>query len=320
MAGNQVSISGFVTDAQAQGQPGVPGFLIYVDRVSDFSIHHNLARNGNGLGTRLASGTLEANLCIDNYPNPPPGGSGSPGIFISGGSMAHPASVALQRNRSTQNAGGASVFPVANLVQLNLGANTLMLEPLQMSYDINNPEDQQNIPDSLVATIEGNDFSDNTFFGLNCSLNPPFPYTTVDTTQPITGTLKVNIRNNGLNRNGHYGIIVMPAFANRSEPRQLTGTIEGTVENNALMDNGRNASVFSFTNWVASAGLPGFSRQDFKYVQQSTFQVTDRNGELAGFDYDHPLSDPFDGSPVVGNTLIYNDEVQPNGIKITPHP
>ena len=53
MAGNQVSVSGFVTDAQAQGQPGVPGFLIYADRVSDFSIHHNLARRGNGLGNAL---------------------------------------------------------------------------------------------------------------------------------------------------------------------------------------------------------------------------------------------------------------------------
>ena len=53
-------------------------------------------------------------------------------------------------------------------------------------------------------------------------------------------------------------------------------------------------------------------------MQESTFRVADLDGELAGFDFDHPLNDPFDDSPVVGNVLLYNGEVQPNGIQITP--
>ncbi len=48
-------------------------------------------------------------------------------------------------------------------------------------------------------------------------------------------------------------------------------------------------------------------------MQESTFQVTDLDGELHGFDYDNPLYDPFDNSPIVGNVLIY----KPNGIRIT---
>jgi hypothetical protein len=55
-------------------------------------------------------------------------------------------------------------------------------------------------------------------------------------------------------------------------------------------------------------------------MQESTFEVADLDGELEGFDFDHPLNDPFDGSPVVGNVLIINGEIQPNEIQITPLP
>jgi len=88
---------------------------------------------------------------------------------------------------------------------------------------------------------------------------------------------------------------------------------QGAFEQNALIGNGRNTAMFAFTN---SLGIRG----NFKYMQHSTYQVADLDGWLEGFDYDHPLNDPFDGSPVVGNVLLYNGEAQPNGIMITPHP
>jgi len=69
--------------------------------------------------------------------------------------------------------------------------------------------------------------------------------------------------------------------------------------------------MFAFAN---SLGL----RASFGYMQHSTFDVAALDGELEGFDYDHPLEDPFDGSPVVGNVLLVNGQVQPNGIQITP--
>ncbi len=311
MAGNRVSVRGLVIDGRSEGITEAVGFGIFADRVTDFSIHHNLLRRcGGGFASRMASGTLEANVCLNNN---------NIGFFVTGGNLAHPASAVLRRNRSTQNAGGASLFAVANFVGLVLGANTLMLEPLQMIYDRNNPEDVRNIPDQLEATVEGNDFSENHLLiatGLRCTFYPPIHYTTMDATQPITGTLNVNVRDNRLHRNGDHGITIDAGFSNRSDPRELTGRFEGTFENNALIDNGRNTSLMGFTNRDASTGLG--SRQDYKYMQESTFQVADLDGELEGFDYDHPLEDPFDGSPVVGNVLIVNGQVQPNGISVSP--
>jgi hypothetical protein len=312
MAGNGVTVSGFVMDARGNELPTVPGFNIYADRVSDFSIHENFFRHG-GVATRLASGSIEANFCISSHLGP--------GIFISGGSITHPARVNLRRNRATQNdLGGAGIFAVANFVQLDLGANTLRLETLQMSYDIDNPEDQQNIPDTLEATVENNDLSDNlagpdggSGYGLACRYYPPFRYTTADPTQAMRGTLSVAVRGNRLNRNANYGLIVDPGSSDRSTPRELTGMFQGAFEQNALIGNGRNTAMFAFTN---SLGIRG----NFKYMQHSTYQVADLDGGLEGFDYDHPLNDPFDGSPVVGNVIIYNGTLQPNGIQITtPH-
>jgi hypothetical protein len=310
MAGNGVSVSGFVMDARGNELPTVPGFNIYADRVSEFSIHENFFRHG-GVATRLASGSVEANFCMSSHLGP--------GIFISGGSITHPARVNLRRNRATQNdLGGAGIFAVANFVQLLLGANTLRLETLQMSYDLDNREDQQNIPDTLEATVENNDLSDNlagpdggSGYGLACRYYPPFRYTTADPTQAMRGTLNVAVSGNRINRNANYGVIVDAGSSDRSTPRELTATFLGTFEQNALIDNGRNTSTFAFTN---SLGIRG----NFKYLQHSTYQVADLDGELEGFDYDHPLEDPFDGSPVVGNVIIYNGTVQPNGIRITP--
>jgi hypothetical protein len=235
--------------------------------------------------------------------------------------MTHPARVNLRRNRSTQNGlGGAGIFAVANFVQLDLGANTLRLEPLQMSYDLNNPEDQQNIPDRLEATVESNDLSDNfagpdggSGYGLACRFYPPLRYTTADMTQAMRGTLNVVVSGNRLSRNANYGLIVDPGSSDRSTPRQLTGMFQGAFEQNALIENGRDAAMFAFMNSLGA-------RETFKYMQHSTYQVADLDGELEGFDYDHPLEDPFDGSPVVGNTILYNGEAQPNGILITPRP
>ncbi len=129
----------------------------------------------------------------------------------------------------------------------------------------------------------------------------------------MRGTLSVAVRGNRLNRNANYGLIVDPGSSDRSTPRELTGMFQGAFEQNALIGNGRNTAMFAFTN---SLGIRG----NFKYMQHSTYQVADLDGGLEGFDYDHPLNDPFDGSPVVGNVIIYNGTLQPNGIQITtPH-
>ena len=57
--------------------------------------------------------------------------------------------------------------------------------------------------------------------------------------------------------------------------------------------------------------------KDFKYLEQATYEIADLDGELAGYDYDNPVTDPFDGT-VLNNTLIVNGAVIPPGTKISP--
>src|SRR5262249_17974769 len=145
---------------------------------------------------------------------------------------------------------GAGLVAVANFPPFDLGTNTLRLEPPQTTYDLQDPDDQQNVPNTLEAAIEGNDFSENpngVATGLQCTLYPPFYYTTVDATQPITGTLKVTVRDNRFNRNGGYGICINAGFPNRNNSREHTGTVEATFEHNTLFANGRSTALFDFT-------------------------------------------------------------------------
>ena len=45
--------------------------------------------------------------------------------------------------------------------------------------------------------------------------------------------------------------------------------------------------------------------------------MTDRDGELAGFDYDNPLMDPL-AETVLNNALTVNGVEVPHGTSITP--
>ena len=90
----------------------------------------------------------------------------------------------------------------------------------------------------------------------------------------------------------------------------MTATLQG----NAFDGNGRAPAFFTFVS--ADVDLFGASLQNFKYVQNSTYQVTDLDGELTGFDYDNPVTDPLNGA-TLNNALILNGaSIQP-GIKIT---
>ena len=91
---------------------------------------------------------------------------------------------------------------------------------------------------------------------------------------------------------------------------------QGTLQDNSFSDNGRSAFLFDFTRLQVSP-QPELS-PTFLYLQNSTFRVADLDGELAGFDFDHLLNDPFAGSPVVGNTPVYNGAPQRSGFWVTP--
>ncbi len=305
MDGNRVTVAGFVLDA-ISGNSNLRGRGIIVERVSDFAIRRNVIRHTyTGLQTRLASGVIEANLFLSNYAN---------GVGIEGGSIVDPAQVTVRANRATQNLEGLILGVVANTFPLQLGANTLAVMPLQTTFDRNNAHDQNNIPDRLDATVIANDFSNNRSGGLRCFFLSPQFYNTQDETQPITGTIIATIGDNSFNGNGDYGIIVDAGFPFRNTPRQFTGVFIATFENNDLAGNGRAPAFFGFTRVFVSLG--NAPRALFKYLQQSSFDVTDEDGEFAVFDFDNPTIDPFDGAELL-NTLTINGTTYV-GRKVTP--
>jgi hypothetical protein len=71
-----------------------------------------------------------------------------------------------------------------------------------------------------------------------------------------------------------------------------------------------------FTFIAGDVSLGGASIQAFKYLQNSTYQVTDLYGELTGFDYDNPVADPVSGT-VLNNELVVNGVTIPPNAKIT---
>ena len=88
--------------------------------------------------------------------------------------------------------------------------------PLQTTFDRNNPEDLQNIPDTLVVTLSGNDISD--YENFRDPANGCHPraarwrllwaglgYQTQDATQPLTAVLTANVLGNTFAGNGILG-------------------------------------------------------------------------------------------------------------------
>ena len=300
--GNGVTVTGFTFDAAGS-------IAVLVDRVANFAVLDNAFLHANfGTITRLSSGIVDGNFyfnCIGVGPG------------IGGGSRNSPARVTLSGNRSTGATGGADIRGEPSLRSLDLGANTLQLEPLQLVYDRNNPADLANLPDALDVSVQGNDFSGNAYTGLWCffySFNPLFGYTTKDASQPKTAVVRATITGNTFTDNGDYGFVVEAGGAFRNNPRQLTAAFSGVFTDNALQDNGRAGALFDFI--IGDVSLGSASIQTYKYLEQSAYQVTDMEGELAGFDYDNPATDPLSGA-ILNNSLTVNGATIPPGIKIT---
>jgi hypothetical protein len=309
--GNGVTIEGFVLDGK--GEVRYPNLPVFVDRVSNFKIRNNLIQHGSfGVTTRLASGTIDGNLLMQNA---------EAGAVATGGSIAQPATVLVHANRVTGNGlHGIMTMATATLFLMDRGTNALEIEPLQTAFDRNDPDDLRNIPDTLAVTVSGNDFSHYSVFGIrlmavipqppigNCS--GPLSYQTQDATQPLTAVLTANVLGNTFDGGGRWGLGMSPGFPCRNDPRHLIITFAGSFEGNAFAASGRPPALFTFTAWSGVSPSFGFARE-------SSYQVTDADGDLAGFDYNNPSMDPLTGV-VLNNTLTVNGVEVPHGTIITP--
>ena len=316
--GDGVTVSGFVFDGKGIAIVD-PGADVFIDRVSDFRFTNNLVeRSGFGVMTRLASGTIEGNLLVDNL---------ELGSIVTGGSHAHPATVLIRANRAARNGAHGLGCPVGGWIRLipDPGGNSIpLLEPLQTTFDRNDPADAENIPDTLNVTLEGNEASDNgaphTAGGIGIRLSgiwPDYTYTTTDQSQPVTSFLVANLVANTLEGNGAYGIAIEAADTQRLEPRQFIQSLAADLQGNSFSGNDRAPALFTFTYWVASIGKT--SQFSNKFAEASTFAVTDADGELVTFDYDNPVTDPLVGT-VLNNALTLNGTDVSHGRNITPAP
>jgi len=314
--GDGVTVDGFVFDGKVEDFV-YPGADVFIDRVSDFRFTNNLVeRSAFGVNTRLASGAIQGNLLADNL---------EVGSIVTGGSLAHPATVLIRANRASRNGAHGIGCVVAGWIKLQTdpGQNTVaLLEPLQATFDRNNPDDVENIPDTLRVTLDGNDVSDNgapnSLGGIGirvAGIWPDYDYTTIDPNQAVTSTLVADVISNTCDRNGAYGIAIEASDTRRSEPRRFIQNLAGNFEGNGFVGNDRAPALFTFTYWLVSVGkTPQFSK---KFAEASTFAISDADNEFAVFDYDNPAADPISGT-VLGNKLLLNGVELAHGKSITP--
>lgn len=286
--GSNVSVDQFVLDGglpvgallDADSEAGFGGADIGVDRAQGFAIHNNVLTGTRfGVFARASTGSLQHNLIT----------GGSAGAILKAGNKASPASYIFSQNRSAGN------FSVGVLVTGS--ASLAVLDPALL------PIASGTIFDESAATVSGNDLSNNNLApsfsaGLRCFQDAPrLPagQSTSHVTVSVTGN---RIANNSV------GIHVDAGFPRRAYPQVLTGTFQGAFQNNQVVGNALAPALITFTR--NEAALDQSLLTEWKYLQQSTFQLTVSDGELNGFLFDNPVTDPFSGT-VLNNNLEVNN-------------
>jgi hypothetical protein len=291
---NDIDIRGFVFDGL--GSVGSSGTAMFIDRVTNFLVDRNVIRHGGpGINTRLSSGTMRSNFAYHNVD----------GLAASGGSQLEPAEVVLVANRSTHNsATGAIVLGTAGVKAYNDDPN---LKEIQTLFDPSLHPEQ--VPDTLVITVERNDFSDNGMFGFRFEeyVSGSFFYDTTDN-QPMTANIRAVVRHNKNRNNLEYGFLVEGAFAPRSNPRKFMAVFDGTFRNNDLSGQARAGLFVGFMLNGQVTRNPALIKTT-QYLQDSIFRlrVAPEDGSY-GIDYDNPILDRFDGITPLNNVLRINRE------------
>jgi hypothetical protein len=256
-------------------------------------------RSGDGVHSRMSSGSVKGNLFV---------GNGFAGAYLSGGNGAYPADVRIIGNRGFNNVrGGAMLGAFGNTIPPDLGANTLQSAGVVLSVD------PASWPNLLTATVNDNDFSGNVVYGLRCGAYPPDDYPKLKA--DLTARLEANVSGNLFNANQNYGLVLDAAFPPpRSDKNAVSAQFDLALQKNDLTGNRRATALLTFERFTVSLGTE--SLKDFKYLSQSVYNLNDAEGEVTGFDYDNPILDPFDGA-VLNNSIVINGTLMPSGIKIS---
>lgn len=275
-----VTIKGFVFR-------GAEDFFLGTDlnftRVQGFRVLQNIFGTARfGLETIASSGRIVGNHF-----------SGlQTGAIITGGYPTSPSKVTFTGNRSVHNGLGG--------VLLN-GASVFIPE----------------IGDSTEAVVSGNDLSANGAFGVRLFILFRAPEFLGNTQE--TGNIHALLKGNRIHNNAE-GILMDAGFPFRElgddcDPRTFSGTIDVKAENNDLAGNFFYDSRVIFTRWPGNAEDPGW-----QYLHAARFEIADPGHDFGHIYFDNPKRDPYVGHcandgehELLGNVLIYNGHVIPNG-------
>jgi hypothetical protein len=284
-----VSIVGFTFDPGSRTTTLASS--LRVSKVQGFTIQNNVLLGGFvGLELYASSGTIRANYISGS----------SCGACIDSGNSAHPARVTVLGNRIVENR--------ASGLLLNGGGS----KPADGTFTF------------LSASVRGNDISRQrgnakTSTGVRIMIvkrDPPDAFAQAD------GNVEVDLRDNRIEDN-ETGVMLDAGFPYRTlagvcDDRSYTGRIDLSLRDNIVSGNAYSQALIAFTR--GSTAINTAQRPQYQYLHGATFTVDDRDRSLAGYLFDHPKDDPYLGSCTgdqtresLGNTLIVNGEIIPNG-------
>ena len=285
LSGTGVTVEGLVFDA-GNGGSAVNGRDITLDRVRSFSIRRNVL---TGSPSIAIDARASVGIIVENFIE-----TAGCGSCLMAGNKHSPAAYSFVRNRSVSNAfAGVLVAGSPDSVQ---HPDLLPVAP-------------GTIFDHVSAAIIGNDLSDNNadpsfssgvrFFAINTGIPTP----------QSTGNVTAAVINNTITNNS-FGISIDAGFPLRADARLWTASFQAAFSGNIISDNKRTSALITFTR-NTSAIFPN-QLKNFKYLQESIFTIIDPGGDLNGYWFDHPATDPIDGR-TLQNTLRVNGVKVPNG-------
>lgn len=260
----------------------VRGTAISVESVQDFTIRNNFMTGGGdaGIRTRASSGKIQGNYITEV----------GAGTIILAGSGSSPASVIFSGNRSVNNFFGGLVLNGSAITDASFDRLSAVAEDNDLSDSNANPVAGQGFGIRVIAVRH----------------DPP--------NQGTSGNVTATISRNRITNN-KFGFMIDAGFPYRTfggspDARLHNGTLNLSLAGNEVIGNLMSPALISFTRNTAT--LTPSQLSQWKYLERSTFDITDSDGNLNGYWFDHPVSDPLDGR-TLQNTLSINDVEIPNG-------
>jgi len=307
MAGDDVTITGFWLQAEAARQ--LPSALIGFDGVSDFVVRANvLVDSGNGVWTRLSSGTIEGNLSINN----------TVGFFLTGGSHRFPANLKVTGNRANGNATTVAGLGVLGAGEtgnrrkdLDFGGNKQLFMRIPLPDTFSRTLDPDGVPDSISALVIGNDFSGHSQNGIRSTGYLQDPYNSPpgeDEVANVTATFVGNVTRS----NAHYGLTVDAGQIALGDRRIVNMALSFT--GNTSEGNGLGPAIFSLWRYAGSASIGTsmpFSQPSPTFAHDSRIEAC---GDVTRFHYDNRQNPDPPTNPVPTNNRLIVNNVELTGL------